>query len=398
VGELLKKAIQNQETKDLGGFGKLLEDNKAAWIELAKTAGDKFVEQAAGKSNQQYLYFFSGPVYRLVGIDVKPVPEVATSVRTDVEPHVPIALVDNVTLNFKLTGYYHFILTNWATQFRQEDQEQNPDIIRYLECAIGGDSDGGFICPKPNGGGNQASDRASPGATNDEEHRISALSATSKQVENEGTNAKPEVGPVSDEELTTGFTSINRSLDSAIYANNLAFHLNVIVQDRDHYRLLVTRWSKINANFPDCLGHTIGGDFQDSDLIGSLSDEKCDRLQKCSVERLDIKKGIARELREEIGIDIDPNRIVLQVIIVNQVQRQPILIATCRVRVHEVQGMSLNPELTNISAIPFSVDYIAAEIRKLQNKALLTFMWINSPFHRVTLSQSVREACIPGPG
>jgi hypothetical protein len=30
--------------------------------------------------------------------------------------------------------------------------------------------------------------------------------------------------------------------------------------------------------------------------------------------------------------------------------------------------------------------------------ALLTFMWINSPFHRVTLSQSVHKLTSPGPG
>ena len=30
--------------------------------------------------------------------------------------------------------------------------------------------------------------------------------------------------------------------------------------------------------------------------------------------------------------------------------------------------------------------------------ALLTFMWINSPFHRVTSSQSVHKLASPGPG
>jgi 8-oxo-dGTP pyrophosphatase MutT (NUDIX family) len=91
----------------------------------------------------------------------------------------------------------------------------------------------------------------------------------------------------------------NRStpLDSSIRANPLSVHVNLVTMVDDSYRVLISHRSDTNLNSGDTYSHTAGGSLERDDLV--------------SFGNRAIHRAGLRELKEELGIEVPIDKIVV---------------------------------------------------------------------------------------
>ena len=132
--------------------------------------------------------------------------------------------------------------------------------------------------------------------------------------------------------------TITTPLNESMRANNLAVHLNIVIEHGSHFYLLISQRSNRNFNFPGLWGHTAGGDIDKSDLQSG---------------KLGVATAVVRELFEETGIYLDKESIRLNALFINCVQYQPILVATSIISTPRLSSLRLNEELSLFTFLRF---------------------------------------------
>jgi hypothetical protein len=143
--------------------------------------------------------------------------------------------------------------------------------------------------------------------------------------------------------------NLNKQLLEVIGANNIAFHLNIILEYKNKYWVLLTKRSKINLNQGGVWGHTTGGELSFGNHRAFSPTPRAKQLAD----------GIAARAERETGVKVEAGEILVNALVTNNTQFQPILVTSYVTDTRKLATFGLNRELTQFRPLRFTPEQVA---------------------------------------